>query len=111
MTTYTQLDLIDVQPLVAVTGATIQERFESFHAANPWVLTALERLTRQWLNSGHTRVGMKMLTERLRWEYGIRTQGDAFRLNNSYTSRYARLLIDLHTEWADAFETRELRAA
>jgi hypothetical protein len=105
--------LFDETPLLVLEtpGATIQERFESFAAANPWVLTALERLTAQWLASGHSRVGMKMLTERLRWEFGIRTRGDAFRLNNSYTSRYARVIIARHPEWADAFETRELRAA
>lgn len=109
--TYTEQPLFDVAPLVRPTGATIQERFESFHSQNPWVAVALERLAREWLNHGHSRVGAKMLIERLRWEYGVRTRGDAFRLNNTLTSRYVRLLIQRNPEWADAFETRELRAA
>lgn len=108
---YVQPTLLDMQPIVPAQGATIQARFADFHANNPWVAVALERLARQWLDHGHTRVGAKMLTERLRWEYGIRTHGDTFRLNNSYTSRYVRLLIENHPEWSDAFETRELRAA
>jgi hypothetical protein len=107
---YIQEPLLDMQPLVKAEGATIQERFESFHQQNPWVLVALERLARQWLDNGHSRVGAKMLTERLRWEYGVRTRGDAFRLNNSYTSRFVRLMIQRHPEWAKAFETRTLRS-
>jgi hypothetical protein len=111
MSDYVQEPLLDMQPLVRAEGATIQERFESFHKSNPWVLVALERLAGQWLDNGHTRVGVKMLVERLRWEYGIRTKGDPFRLNNTLTSRYVRLLIERNPSWAESFELRSLRAA
>lgn len=110
MTDYTQPTLIDMAPLVPAQGATIQARFEWFHANNAWVYRSLERMAADWLDRGHTHVGMKMLTEVLRYQYG-RTIGDRFKLNNSYTSRYVRLLIERHPEWADAFETRTLRAA
>lgn len=106
----TQLTL-ELEPLdQAVEGETIQERFESFHALNPWVYRAFVRLTAEWLEAGHSHIGMKMLTEVLRWQYG-QTVGDEFKLNNNYTSRYVRLLIDEHPEYAEVFETRELRAA
>lgn len=108
-----QLEL-DIEGLVAPTyekDATIQERFEAFHAANPWVYRAFEQLTEDWLRTGHQRIGMKMLAEILRWEYGRQTKGDVFKLNNTLVSRYARLLIDRHPEWADVFETRELKSA
>ena len=85
---------------------TIAERFDAFHAANPHVADALELLARQWLDAGHKRVGIKALIERLRWEYGIRTEGDSFRLNNTLTSHYARLLIERRPEWADALVIR-----
>lgn len=91
-------------------GATIQQQFEGFHAANPWVLEAFATLTRDWLARGNKRVGMKMLFETLRWQYGRATKGSEFRLNNNLTSRYARLLVDTYPEFADAFETRALRA-
>lgn len=90
---------------------TLQQKFEAFHEANPWVYNSLEVLADDWLQKGHTRIGMKMLTEILRWQYERQTVGDEFKLNNSMTSRYARLLIDNHPEWADAIETRRLRAA
>lgn len=91
---------------------SIAERFELFHANNPWVFEALEALTADWLARGHRRVGVKQMFEVIRWQYGRETSGDqGFRCNNDFTSRYARLLIERHPEWDDAIETRRLRAA
>ncbi|MFJ9617822.1 hypothetical protein [Streptomyces noursei] len=91
-------------------AATIQAQFETFHQLNPWVLTALERLTADYLDRGASRVGIGMLFEVLRWRYTLATAGDdEFRLNNNFRSRYVRLLIDRHPEWAPAFEVRALR--
>lgn len=103
----------DVHPLIAAEGDTIQARFDSFHASNGWVADALEALVKDQLAHGRKRVGVKNLVEVIRWNYSraTSTQGSSFRLNNTYTSRYARLLIDRHPEWADVLETRELRAA
>lgn len=91
--------------------ATIQERFETFHAANPWVYHALVHLTREAARNGRKRVGIKHLIEVLRWEYGRATVGGEFRIDNKFSSRYARLLAAQHPEYADLFETRALRAA
>ena len=102
----------DIEPLVTpprVHGQSIQEKFESFHALNPWVYNAFVRITDDWLARGRGRIGIGMLTEILRWQYGRATVGDEFRINNNYRSRYVRLLIAEHPEYADAFETRELR--
>jgi len=104
---------LDLSPLVQPTyepTMSIAERWESWKAANPWVMSTLERLVQQWLDAGHHRVGMKAIWEVLRFQYGT-TTGDRFKANNDFTSRAARDLITLHPEWADAFELRELRAA
>lgn len=92
-------------------GLSIQERFEVFHAANPWIARALEALVADWLKRGRRKVGMKALVEIVRWQYGRSTEAPEFRINNTYVSRYARLLIDLHPEWDEVIQTRELRAA
>lgn len=90
----------------------IQARFEEFHRKNPHVYEILEELAAEWL-AGHQAVGVKMLWEVLRWRLGVRTDVDEaeYRLCNDYTSRYARLLIAKHPEWADRIHTRQLRAA
>ena len=108
-----QLEL-DMHPYVApvyTQGQTIQERFLDFHYLNGWVLDALERLTQDYLDRGHKRVGIGMLTEVLRWQYGRSTTGESFKLNNSYRSRYVRLMVQRHPEWDDVFEQRVLKAA
>ena len=112
MSTFVQDSLIDAQPLVRPTGATIQERFESFHTGNGWIYRAFESLIEAWLAKGNTRVGMKALGEKVRWEYGMRVSpNERFALNNDYLSRYARLLIAEHPELEGVILTRELRAA
>jgi hypothetical protein len=104
---------LDLSPLTEpdyAPTASLADRFDAFHAANPHVADALEHLAEQWLAAGHRRVGMKALVERLRWESGIRTAGSAYRINNSHVSFYARLLIERRPEWVDCIETRRALA-
>jgi hypothetical protein len=88
---------------------TLDQRFTLFHAENPWVLRAYEKLAADWQAKGNTRGSVKMFTEIIRWQYGRQTTGADFKINNSYTSRYARLIMDRNPGWAGMFETRELR--
>ncbi|WP_172387162.1 hypothetical protein [Streptomyces sp. MNP-20] len=88
----------------------IQQRFEAFHALNPWVLRALARLTGDCADKGFSRISIGMLFELLRYQYGAATRGDEFALNNNFRSRYVRLLLTEHPEWAPLFEVRALRA-
>lgn len=88
---------------------SLDERFEAFHASHPWVYEALEELMTQWVEGGGGSISVKALFEQLRWSR-LDLEGDKpFRLNNNFTSRYARLLCDCHPEWADAFQLRTLR--
>lgn len=87
----------------------IQRDFERFHRENPHVLERLEALAAKWFET-HGAVGIGMLFEVLRWEEGIVTEGDAFRLNNNYRSRYVRLMIERNSEWEHRFQTRILGA-
>lgn len=88
---------------------TIEERFAAFHQANPNVYAALCRLARHAVGRGRKRVGMKMIFEVARWEVFLATTDDsAFKLNNNYTSRYARLIMNQEADLREVFETREL---
>jgi hypothetical protein len=105
-----QLELLPLVTPDYAPEATIQERWEQWSAANAWVMDTLERLAQEWLDAGHSRLGIKQLWEVIRWQYGT-TTGDSFKANNDFTSRAARDLLAAHPEWADAIETRSLRAA
>lgn len=98
-----------VQPKVA-REATIQERFESFHKANPHVYVALRALALQMLGSGVKEYGIKGLFEILRWQFSVQTKGEPYRLSNDFTSRYARMLVEKNPELGTFFAFRELRS-
>lgn len=89
---------------------TIDAAFAEFHQANPHVYAELRMLALRARNAGAQRIGIGMLYEVMRWRHALRTQGDDFKLNNNYRSRYARLLMQ-EPELAGCFEIRGLRAA
>jgi len=89
---------------------TLQERFEQFHREHPEVYRELVRLAREWKSAGHDRIGMKALWERCRWELNVGDPDAEYRLNNDYTSRYARLIQEQEPDIAGMFQTRRLKA-
>ena len=110
-----QRNLFDAAPAAIVlptfpAEVTIQERFEQFHAMNPHVYTHIVAIARELRRRGFRRIGIGMIFERLRWLHALATQGDDFKLNNNFRSRYARLIMDAEADLADAFEVRRLRA-
>lgn len=108
-----QTTLFELQPTTqpkCAREATIQERFESFHRANPHVYAALRSLALQMLNNGVRQYGIKGLFEILRWQFALQTKGEPFKLCNDYTSRYARLLVKNNPELEGFFELRGLRS-
>lgn len=92
-------------------AATIQERYEQWRDANPWIIPTLARLLDEWSAHGGRRVGVKAATEWLRFFYARSIESSDFRCNNSYTSRLARDLIDRYPHLDAVIETRQLRAA
>ena len=97
-------------PVATPPSDSIDAAFDAFHTANPWVCAALVDLAVDLHARGRERVGMKMLFEVLRWQHAIATVDAAsdFKLNNSYTSRYARLIMDTVPSLDGIFETRRL---
>jgi len=91
----------------ACTGYSIETRFNLFHKANPHVYRMIRQIALDLKLTGHKRMGMKAIFERLRWLYMVQTKGDVFKLNNNYTSHYARLIMAQEPELAGFFETRE----
>lgn len=85
----------------------IQRQFELFDRQNPEVYRELVGLSLQWRRE-HRKCGIGMLFEVLRWNRGLQTAGDDFKLNNNFRSRYVRKLIAEHPELDGFFELREL---
>ena len=102
------------KPDPAATGRpSIEERFASFHAANPHVFASMLELARARLARGERRIGAKALWEELRRHLqttGAEAGGEVYRLDNSLTSLYARALLDAETRLVGVIETRQRRA-
>ena len=101
-----------METLTLTFGTTIQESFEQFHHRHPNVLHQLAELGLLAVRRGRTKIGIGQLFEVLRWERmiaGLPDGGEAFKLNNNYRSRYARLIMARYPELDGMFDTRELR--
>lgn len=93
--------------------SSIQEDFERFHADNPHIYELLVSYALKALEAGWSNYGVKSLFERVRWHVHVDTRDDTgFKLNNNYTSRYARMLMqDPRLQNAPGFfRIRELKA-
>lgn len=89
---------------------SLDERFALFHDQNPAVYRALRHLALEYVRAGNKRVGAKMLAEVVRWRTALHPTTEVWAINNSYVSRYARLLAAAEPELAGAFETRALQS-
>ena len=88
-------------------GLSIEERFEIFHRGNPHVYAVLVRVARRMKRSGKVKTwSMKAAFEVVRYR-AIETYGQDWKLNNDYTSHYARLIMEREKELAGFFRTRE----
>lgn len=89
---------------------TIQEKFEKFHSDNPHVYKVLKRLALEAKQAGKNKIGVDLLVQVARWELIMGTNtNDRFKISNSYTSRYARLLMEQEEELEGLFELRNIR--
>jgi hypothetical protein len=85
------------------------ERFLAFHADNPRVLALLLRFADELIAAGRRRFGIAALWERMRWFVAVETRSaTGLKLNNSYRSFYARLLLLLRPALVGVLETRRL---
>lgn len=107
-----QLELPGLEALVEPEyepDATNGERFRAFHLANPHVADALEDIAALWFRH-RAKGSAKAFVEALRWETGIRTEGDIYEINSTNTAFYARLLVARRPEWREALDLRRSEA-
>jgi hypothetical protein len=79
--------------------------FKNYHAENPQVYVQFKRIAFQLINRGYVRLGAKQIFEVIRYHTMIETN-DKYRVNNNYTSDYARLFENDHPIYAGYFLKR-----
>ena len=81
-------------------------KFEKHNQANPHIYEMFYKYANDLRLAGVKRHGAKSIMERLRWDFAFDTKGDSFKITNSYTSMYARLLILNQPEFDGFFKLR-----
>lgn len=92
------------------TGKTIQERFENFDNKNPMVWALFKQQVQKAISKGKTKLSAKTIIGFIRWNLTLATTGDEFKINDIFTSRYARKYIEQFPEHKEVFELRNLRS-
>jgi hypothetical protein len=92
---------------------TIQERFDRFDAAHADVYALFKQFATQLLAAGRERYSADAILQRVRWHYATSGVEEAtgLKLNDQYSSRYARKLMREDGRFVGFFELRRLRSA
>lgn len=98
---------VDPEP-VAEEKPSLAEQFEAFDRSHPDVYALFTQFASELREAGRESYGAKSIMERIRWHYATSSRGETFKINNNYTSRYARKLIHERPEFDGFFETRRL---
>ena len=89
-----------------------KKKFWDFHNANPQVYTTLVTMARTFRSRRpDQRIGIKTLWECIRWDYWLSVAtDDEFKLSNSYTAFYARLIMVKNQELKGIFQLKQSEA-
>lgn len=84
-----------------------REAFFKFNSDNPHVYLKIVELARKAKKAGKKNYGIKAIIEVIRWEEEVETEGKQFKLDNNYSSFYARLIMEWEKDLKGFFKTRE----
>lgn len=109
----TQLSFDDIRPnprlIFGDLKPEIVTAFIDYHKQNPEVYEQFKRFAFEVRAAGRSYFGSKAIMERVRYESMVRGNGD-FKVNNNFSSCYARLLAFDHPTFNDFFEFRHSHA-
>lgn len=84
----------------------LNERAERYMSENPTVYAKFCEFVRQLRAAGKSKIGAKMIAERMRWE-SLVSGNDGFKVNNSYISYMVRRWNKENPNCEGVFETRQ----
>ena len=102
------------------TGTTIQEAFNQYHRLNPEIYEEFKTQAKKAINLGRSKISFKAILNWIRWNKYIEVQEPTlfnqegvrrkFKINDAYSSRYARLFAEEYPEYENKIDFRELRS-
>lgn len=89
----------------------IEQAFWKFDKQNPRVYRMIVNLARTAKQAGRERYSMHTIFELIRWHHDIELKSrEPFKINDHFSSRYARLVMSREPDLCDFFEIRKLRS-
>lgn len=99
-------DVGRAQAVLTPSAFKTARRFARFHEQNPHVYETLVWLARKGRRAGAKRLGAKQLYEVCRYELMIQSNGKPYKLSNSFTAPYARLVMQTNPDLRGIFVIR-----
>ena len=84
-----------------------KERFSVFHSENPGVYEEFKKLAFDMKYAGKKKYSAQALVYVLRWNKDVSTKGDVFKINNDFTSIYARMMMSDYPVMEGFFSIRK----
>jgi hypothetical protein len=98
--------------LSQTTGRTIDDLFAEFDAANPDLYDRFVQIAFRLIDAGRKRYSSKTILCVMRYERDcVSVANTDYKINDAFTSRYARKFADEFPDHAEFFAMRELRSA
>ena len=93
-------------------GTTIKESFDIFNKNNPHIYELFEMKAMTAVKLGKRKISSKLILNVIRWENFIDTDDklSRYKLNDSYSSHYARLFAEKNPKYSTVFNYRALRS-
>ena len=91
-------------------GKSIQEKFEEFDKENPLVYSLFKQQVLKAIAKGKKKISAKTVLGFIRWQIQFQTTCDVYKINDAFTSRYARKFIEEFEEHKEIFHFRNLRS-
>lgn len=88
---------------------TPRERFEEFHKLNPNVLEYLTELALNMQAQGFDHYGIQGLFNIFRWDPRTTTTGGDYKITNTFSPYYARMIMDEEPRLRGFFITYQLK--
>jgi hypothetical protein len=88
----------------------IDEAFRHFIHRNPRIVHRVIALAFELQNAGNDTASMETIFGKLRWDEKFKANGEQFAINDHYSSRMSRLVMQLEPDLDGFFNTRVLRA-
>ena len=77
------------------------KEFKKFDNDNPHIWKLFVKFTKISYKSGLKKIGISLITERIRWEVNINSNKyyDTFKINNNHRAFYARKFMKTYPKW------------